>query len=305
MRFARSMVASIVTLAAIAFVPIADGREVAHAMGVTETPDNPQRVVILTNEGTEALVHLGVIPVGAAQSWDGDPWYEHLAEPLAGTVSLGTETGINLEQIASLEPDLIIGTKVRQEKIYGQLSAIAPTVFSETIGETWLDNYQFYGEVLGLGDVAQANVEALKARAASLRNSLGEAVDEEVSLVRFSPGRTRIYYRGTFPGVVLDLVGFPRPAAQDRTDSFEEVQKERIAEMAGDRIFYFSNDLDPEDAVANLEDWTSDPLWNNLEAVKAGRAYRVSEMIWNAGGGILCAHMMLDDIARIYGVPAP
>ncbi|GLQ57891.1 ABC transporter substrate-binding protein [Devosia nitrariae] len=283
----------------------ATAAEITHAMGVTDVPDDPQRVVILTNEGTEALVHLGVIPIGAAQSWDGDPWYEHLAEPLADTVSLGTETGINLEQVAALEPDLIIGTRVRQEKIYGQLSAIAPTVFSETLGETWLDNYQFYGEVLGLGELAAANVGTLKARAATLGSSLGEAIDEEVSLVRFSPGRTRIYYRGTFPGVILDLVGFPRPTAQDRADSFEEVQKERIAEMAGDRIFYFSNDLNPEDAVANLEDWTSDPLWNNLEAVKAGRAYRVSEMIWNAGGGILCAHMMLDDIARIYGVPAP
>lgn len=297
--------AAFAMIIAVAAAPLTEAREISHAMGVTDVPDSPQRVVILTNEGTEALVHLGVIPVGAAQSWDGDPWYSHLAEPLVDTVSLGTETGINLEQVAALEPDLIIGTRVRQEKVYGQLSAIAPTVFSETIGETWLDNYQFYGEVLGLGEEAAANVEALKARATSLRSSLGEAVDEDVSLVRFSPGRTRIYYRGTFPGVVLDLVGFSRPAAQDRADNFEEVQKERIAEMGGDRIFYFSNDLDPEDAVANLEDWMSDPLWNNLEAVKAGRAYRVSEMVWNAGGGILCAHMMLDDIARIYGVPAP
>ena len=123
-------------------------------MGTTDVPDAPQRIVILTNEGTEALLHLGVIPVGAAQSWEGDPWYDHLACPLADTVSLGTETGINLELLASLEPDLIIGTKVRQEKIYEQLSAIAPTVFSETIGEAWLDNYQFYGDVLGLGDKA-------------------------------------------------------------------------------------------------------------------------------------------------------
>src|ERR1700754_2282283 len=94
----------------------AAAREITHAMGTTDVPDAPQRIVILTNEGTEALLHLGVIPVGAAQSWEGDPWYDHLAGPLADTVSLGTETGINLELLASLEPDLIIGTKVRQEK---------------------------------------------------------------------------------------------------------------------------------------------------------------------------------------------
>lgn len=42
---------------------------VEHAMGKTEVPANPKRVVILTNEGTEALLELGVKPVGAVKSW--------------------------------------------------------------------------------------------------------------------------------------------------------------------------------------------------------------------------------------------
>ena len=39
-----------------------------------------KRVVILTNEGTEALLALGVKPVGAVQSWLGDPWYDHITK---------------------------------------------------------------------------------------------------------------------------------------------------------------------------------------------------------------------------------
>lgn len=281
-------------------------REITHAMGVTDVPDNPQRVVILTNEGTEALLHLGVVPVGAAQSWDGNPWYDHLAEQLKDTTALGTESAINLEMVAALQPNLIIGTKVRQEKIYDQLSAIAPTVFSETIGETWPENYVFYGDVLGLGDKARANMAELQARADAFAASIGDAVNEEISLVRFSPGRTRIYYEATFPGTVLAMVGFARPAIQSQPGvNFEEVQKERIPDMAGDRIFYFSADDDNEDAAANLADWLQDPLWLNLDAVKAGKAQRVSELRWNAGGGIYCAHMMLDDLADIYGVARP
>ncbi|MCH8962110.1 MAG: iron siderophore-binding protein, partial [Bacteroidetes bacterium] len=31
-------------------------REVTHAMGTTEVPDAPERVVVLTNEGTEAAL---------------------------------------------------------------------------------------------------------------------------------------------------------------------------------------------------------------------------------------------------------
>lgn len=291
-------------LALIVSLPV-EAREVTHAMGVTTVPDEPVRVAILTNEGTEALLHLGVVPVGAAQSWEGHPFYDHIASQLAETTSLGTETAINLEVLAALEPDLIIGTKVRQEKIYEQLSAIAPTVMSDTIGSAWLDNYSFYGRVLGLEEEAAAGVAALKARAEQLGKAIGPALSEKISLVRFAPGRTRIYSDHSFPGVVLDLVGFARPASQRSQETFVEIGRERIPEMAGDRIFFFAPDADPQESVANLGDWLNDPLWLGLQAVQNGKAQRVTELYWNLGGGIFCAEMMLDELAGIYGVMLP
>ena len=277
-------------------------REITHAMGVTDVPDNPQRVVILTNEGTEALLYLGVVPVGAAQSWSGDPWYDHIAAPLADTVPLGTELAVNLEILATLEPDLILGTKVRQESIYPQLSAIAPTVMTETIGGEWQENLKFYADVLGKGAEGEAAVAGFADRTKKIHDALGDAVNEEISMVRFSPNRTRIYYKDTFSGLALSQIGFKRPAAQDKDEFATEVTKERIPEMEGDRIFYFSDDLNSDEAATNLNDWLNDPLWLNLEAVKAGKAQRVSEIIWNTAGGIYAAHLMLDDIEKIYGL---
>jgi len=277
-------------------------REITHAMGVTEVPDAPQRVVILTNEGTEALLAVGIVPVGAVQSWDGDPWYRHLAADLADTVPLGTELAVDLEVLATLEPDLILGTKVRQEKIYEQLSAIAPTVMTETIGGEWQENLKFYAQVVDRVAEGEAALAAFAARTDAIRAALGERVDEEISLVRFSPNRTRIYYKDTFGGLILSQIGFRRPPAQDKDEFASEVTKERIPEMEGDRIFYFSSDLDGDEATANLNDWLSDPLWLNLEGVKAGRAQRVSEIIWNTAGGIYAANLMLDDIEAIYGL---
>jgi len=297
----RALLAVLAVIAALA-TPAA-AREVTHAMGVTEVPDSPQRVVILTNEGTEALVHLGVTPVGAVQSWYGDPWYDHIAGGLTETIPLGTESAVDLERLAALEPDVIIGSKVRQEKLYDQLSAIAPTVFSETIGGVWKDNYRLYAEALGLAGKGEADLAAFDTRVAALRSSLGNAVNEEISLVRFSPGRTRLYFRDTFPAVILSEIGFRRPPAQDKPGVGEEIGKERIPDMAGDRIFYFA-DADAE-SVAYLADWTGEPLWQSLEAVQAGKAYAADNLIWNAGIGVYCAHMLLDDIARAYGVPAP
>lgn len=289
----------------VAFAGGSTAREITHAMGVTEVPDAPQRIVMLTNEGTEALLYVGVVPVGAVQSWDGDPWYAHLAEALKDTVPLGTENAVNMEVLASLEPDLIIGNKVRQEKIYDQLSAIAPTVFAEDLSGSWPDNLALYSETVGKAEEGQKALADFDARAKALGDAIGPALDEQISLVRFSPGRTRIYYKDTFAGGILEKIGFKRPAAQDKDEFAEEVQKERIPDMAGDRIFYFSADADPDEAKANLADWLSDPLWLALDAVKAGKAQRVSELVWNTGGGIYCANMLLDEIAAIYGVPAP
>lgn len=301
--FKRLLGVGIAALATTALLAVPGfAREITHAMGVTEVPDDPQRVVILTNEGTEALLYLGVVPVGAAQSWSGDPWYDHIATSLADTVSLGTELAINLEILATLEPDLIIGNKVRQEAIYPQLSAIAPTVMAETLGGEWQKNLQFYADTLGKTAEGEAAVAGFTDRTGRIHDALGDAVNEEISMIRFSPNRTRIYYKDTFSGLALSQIGFARPAAQDKDEFATEVTKERIPEMEGDRIFYFSDDLNSDQATANLNEWLNDPLWLKLEGVKAGKAQRVSEIIWNTAGGIYAAHLMLDDIEAIYGL---
>jgi len=99
-------------------------RVIKHAMGETKVPTNPQRIVVLTNEGTEALLALGVKPVGAVQSFTGDPWYPHIKDQMTGVEVLGKESEPNLELIAALKPDLIIGNKMRHEKIYAKCLAV-------------------------------------------------------------------------------------------------------------------------------------------------------------------------------------
>ncbi|MDF9758907.1 ABC-type Fe3+-hydroxamate transport system substrate-binding protein [Peribacillus simplex] len=123
---------------------------IEHAMGTTELKKTPKRVVVLTNEGTEALLALGIKPVGAVKSWLGDPWYDHIKDDMDGVEVVGVEQEVNLEKIASLKPDLIIGSKIRQEAVYDKLNAIAPTVFSETLRGDWKENFKLYAKALNL-----------------------------------------------------------------------------------------------------------------------------------------------------------
>ena len=108
-------------------------REVEHALGITEIPAEPTRVVTVGVTEQDAVLALGIAPVGVTE-WYGDqpfatwPWAQDElgdAEP----VVLSTTDGFEYERIAALEPDLIIGTNAGlAEESYELLSAIAPTI---------------------------------------------------------------------------------------------------------------------------------------------------------------------------------
>jgi iron complex transport system substrate-binding protein len=274
-------------------------RVIEHAMGSTEITGNPQRVVILTNEGTEALLALDVKPVGAVKSWTGNPWYEHIESDMKDVVNVGDESQVNLEEIAALKPDLIIGNKMRQEKIYDQLSLIAPTVFSDTLRGDWRENFEFYAEALNKVDKGTEILANFDARIDSIATKAGDQLDTELSIIRFMPEKTRIYLGDTFSGVILEKIGFARPESQISDEFVIEIGKERIQEADGDFIFYFTYDTGDGQGSARETEWLNDPLFNSLEAVKNGKIMKVDDAIWNTAGGIKAANLMLDDIESI------
>jgi len=274
---------------------------VEHAMGKTEIKGTPERVVILTNEGTEALLALGVKPVGAVKSWLGDPWYDHIKEQMEGVTEVGTESEPNLEAIAALQPDLIIGNKMRQEKIYEQLNQIAPTVFAETLKGDWKENFMLYAKAVNKEEKGNEVMEEYNKRIEELKGKLGDKLNEKVSIVRFMAGDVRIYHKDSFSGVILEQLGFARPESQNVNDFAETgVTKERIPAMDGDILFYFTYEQGDGEATKVEKEWINDPLFKNLQAAKQGKVYKVNDVIWNTAGGVLAANLMLDDIEKYF-----
>lgn len=275
--------------------------EVEHAMGTETIEGTPERVVILTNEGTEALLAMGVKPVGAVQSWLGDTWYDHIKSDMEGVEVVGTESAVNLEAIAALEPDLIIGNKLRQEDVYEQLDAIAPTIFAETLKGDWKENFQLYAKALNKEEEGKKVMDDFDARVAEMSEELGEKKEQEVSIVRFTAGDVRIYHKDSFSGIILNQLGFARPESQN-VDDFAEMNatKERIPAMDGDVLFHFSFETGDGEATKIKDEWLEDPLFNNLEVAQAGNVHEVSDAVWNTAGGVLAANIMLDDIEEVF-----
>ena len=274
-------------------------RQVEHAMETTELTGTPKRVVVLTQEGTEALLELGVTPVGAVNSGLGDGWFPHIADQMEGVTELGDESQPNLELILSLQPDLIIGNKIRHEEIYSQLKEIAPTVLSADLAGQWKVNFALYSEAVNKqaeGEQAMADYDAHIEEA---KTALGDKTQLEVSLVRFLPETVRIYQKDTFAGTILSDLGVARPESQDVDNFMEVIEKERIEALDGDVMFFFNADYDEEKGgTKNQQAWMADPLFANLNVGQNDTAFQVDEVIWNLSGGIMSANLLIDQLVE-------
>lgn len=270
---------------------------VTHSMGTTDVPVTPQRVVVLDTDKLDTAITLGVTPVGAAVASQTDlPTY--LGDTVGTIQVVGTTAEPDLEAIEGLDPDLILGTKFRQEQFYDELSAIAPTVFTEKVGITWKENFLLDGEALGKKDTATDLLGAYEQRAKSTGEEIDGAADIEVSLVRFMPDHIRVYGPDSFSGIVLGDVGLDRPdfqkleGAEDKR--FAEISQEKIDDADGDVLFYCAYGAD---AGAALEEVTGGSLWKDMSVVKDGKAYTVDDEVWMTGIGVTAANLILDDLA--------
>ncbi|WP_035845134.1 ABC transporter substrate-binding protein [Kitasatospora azatica] len=282
-------------------------RTIQHAMGSTGIKAQPKRVVVLDSGELDDVTLLGISPVGAVsphlKTEGGFPTY--LKSGLKDTKDVGPMAEPNLELIASLKPDLILSSKVRHEKVYDKLSAIAPTVLAQTTGFPWKDNLALYAKALGKEDAAKQALADYQARAAKLgaeitAKSGGSA--PTASVVRFVAGPTRLYQKSSFSGTVLKDVGLARPASQDVDAAMMDVSPEQLDKAEADLVFVTTADDPTKTQQSQVQ---STPVWQNLKAVKNNKVFNVPDETWMSGIGVQAADQMLNDIAKATGVEPP
>ncbi|GAA2718807.1 iron-siderophore ABC transporter substrate-binding protein [Actinocorallia aurantiaca] len=273
---------------------------VTTAMGEVQVPGSPQRVVVLDTDALDSAVTLGVTPVGATAAFADAPLSSYLPQDkLAGVKEVGLIGQPNLEAIAALKPDLILSSKVRDEKNYTALTAIAPTVFTETTGPAWRENFELHADALGKKDEAKQIVSGYESRVGEVAEALGgaeKAKETKVGFVRFIEGAdTRLYLNDTFVGSIFADLGVGRPANQDTTGFSLDISPEQVDKANADVIFYSTYGA-PE--TAKETGITTGPLWKKLDAVRNGKVFKVDDTLWMLGIGYTGAGMILDEIQK-------
>jgi iron complex transport system substrate-binding protein len=252
------------------------GATIPTAFGDVTVPQAPQRVVALGWSDAETALALGVQPVGAAD-WlavGGDglgPWVtQRYTTP---PQKLGT-LEVDLEQVAALQPDLILdtrssGTRQRHDQL-AQLGV--PVVEIPAGGENYLTSWQDQLRMVGAALGKQQEAAGLQA---DLENRFGTARAQHpqlngatvVSGAKNTLGEYAAYVGRTGRVEFLRDLGLVNSPAIERipSQSFSvPVSREQMG-LLDARVTIM------QAISGNAADVTADPLWATVPSVAAGR----------------------------------
>lgn len=284
----------------------ADCTVVEHSARTACVPDDFQRLVTLDSVTFEYAIALGLTPLGTVKSD-----YDALLDPLqTETKNIGKQGEPSLEKVLALQPDLLVGLAFVEAQ-YAQFSQMAPTLlFSFEHSGQWKAVFQEMATALGQTAVANQVMANYYAHAADFQTQMGDRLNNlEVSVIRLYPDGVNLYLKDSFAGTVLQDAGLSRPPSQtlgaaEATQQFGNpiqvrISREQIAQADGDIIFLWTGDNTAEErqrSQQQLQQLQQDPIWQQLEAVQAGRVYRVPGY-W-IGTGPLAANAILDDLFK-------
>ena len=269
---------------------------ITDVKGEVEIPAEPQRIVDLSGN-SDILSILGYKVVGTANSdaYDYTKFPSYLEETLKGAEILGysMQDTMDVEAVMNLNPDLIVISTV-QEKMYDQLSEIAPTVMIQLEALNWKEDVKAVGKVFGKEDEANKWLADYEAKAKEAGDKIKSEYGEDTTYLSFlaSGGQFFVFDGAGFGSVLYDDMGLAKPEGMpEQSDiSLPVVTYEGLASKKADYIFAIAT----AEELAQLE---SNAIWNNIPAVKEGKVVILeASPYFNQGYSSIGREILVDEI---------
>jgi iron complex transport system substrate-binding protein len=229
----------------------------------------PQRIISLSPSATEVLYGVGAFERVVAVSD-----YDKFPPEVARLPRIGGWSNTNLEQVATLKPDLIIMTSSQAPLIKDKLDALGVrtvTVPSFTI-EDALKSIEQIGAVTGREEAARTLVAETRAKLEDVRSRTRELPRLRVlCIVDRVPGTLRGLYtatRGSFFAELIEIAG-GESIAPPASNGFGQISKEAVVLLNPDIIFDLLQTGEGK-LAENVQD-----VWKELSQVRAVREGRV------------------------------
>ncbi|MEU5660488.1 iron-siderophore ABC transporter substrate-binding protein [Streptomyces sp. NPDC047737] len=258
---------------------------VEHAFGSTEITKAPQRVVSVGYTDDQAILALGIKPVGMVDQypnpagkspdintqwpWVKDKWGDTRPE----VVMSNGDSGPNYEKIASLRPDLIVAVYSEiDQAAYDKLSKIAPTVGrtkaeKELFSAPWQDNAVHIAKALGKEDEGAALVKGIQDKLDAAAEAHPEFAGQTAVALSWYEDSVAPFTTTDVRGRLVTGIGFKGTTKIDEIAEgkfYTQLSPERMDLIDVDRIFVI-NDKADQDALKKFE------LFANLTAAKEGK----------------------------------
>jgi len=284
-------------LKAILFFSMMLAINILHA---GDSPAASKRIVVLEFSLLDDLDQLGLKPIGVGTSgfvYEGsDP--EYLKAIFESTASVGAREAPNLEAIANLKPDLIIGDVDFNQGMKSQLEKIAPTILLKGIFglpedqirnlKTMADLTQMNEKVLSVIDDYQKEYEKTK----EIANKGGAST----ILIGFPTANNSFnaLANNSITSQILARLGKHNLIIENTSSQLFELSMEGLVSKNPDQIVILVNN----DDLSAYHLLKKNLLWQQLAAVKTHKVYFADRNIWGKSHGLQALKLMYQEGAR-------
>jgi iron complex transport system substrate-binding protein len=253
---------------------------VTTQFGATTLDAAPARVVSLGWGDADALLALGVVPVGILdwfKAWPAGvgPWAQDKLGGAKPQILAGPE--INFEAVATLRPDLVTFTKSDNVKAtWDKLDKLAPTLSGPAGAAPYLtplkDQTLMIASILGRAADGEALVAGANKALADAKTANPGFAGKTVVVGAYFNGQYGAYLKGDGRVDFMEALGFtnsPTVEALKKNTFYVDISPEQVALLDADLTVMFG--------LGAADDLKKDKVLGSIASAKAGHLIIVSD----------------------------
>jgi iron complex transport system substrate-binding protein len=261
--------------------------------GTTTTlTKKPERIVCLFSSCVDNLAELGIEPVGVDKIDGLVVSYPHFYADKGKNIKVlgGNGYEVNIEEIASLKPDLVVGFAGPMDGLKASLKNIAPLwlVYPQSYQEA-LEVFRTMGRITGRSTQAEAAIGRFQAKLAAYK---AKAPKDKSLMVGIYDGKTFYAYvqSSILCGLLGEVTNCPWKAEQATATGVVPYSTEQLLKADPDALFIINFPGAPNKLTDEIK---NDPVGKELKAVKTGQLFDAS--LWYQSYGTRSLSFVLDD----------
>ena len=249
------------------------GREVEIPSEITKiAPSGPLAQIVLYTVSPDKLAGLAADFSNEAKQYIDEKYW---GLPKFGQF-YGKNASLNMEALIAEAPDVIIDIGEAKKTVKEDMDALQeqlniPVIFVEATLPTMADAYEMLGDITGEKEQAGKLADYCRAEIGKADQNAAAIADADRKSVYFGLGDDGLHTnaKGSIHADVIDRIGAVNAA------DVEAVSSGGGSEVSFEQVLLWNPDLIIVDSQKLYDTLTADPMWQELDAVKNGKIFKI------------------------------